>query len=56
MGSTWLRAGESCVLKVPSTIVPVEFNFVLNPAHPDFLSITLGKGGPFSLDPRVWNA
>ncbi len=54
VGSAWLRAGESCVLKVPSTIVPVEFNFVLNPAHPDFPLITIGKAEPFSLDPRVW--
>ena len=54
VGSIWLRAGESCVLKVPSTIVPVEFNFVLNPVHRDISSIKIGEGRPFSLDPRVW--
>jgi RES domain-containing protein len=54
LGSDWLRRGASCALKVPSAIVPVEFNYALNPAHPDFSSITVGREEPFSLDPRMW--
>ena len=56
LGSGWLHSGESCVLKVPSVIVPMEFNFVLNPAHPDFTAIEIGEGHPFSFDPRMWTS
>jgi RES domain-containing protein len=54
LGSEWLRSGESCVLGVPSAIVPVENNFVLNPAHPDFSAIEIGEAQTFSFDPRMW--
>ena len=54
LGSEWLRSGSSCVLRVPSAIVPIEFNFVLNPAHGAFGSIEIGRPEPFSLDSRMW--
>jgi len=54
LGSEWLRSADSCVLKVPSAIVPVEFNFLLNPSHPDFSTIEIGDDRPFSFDPRMW--
>ena len=56
LGSGWLHSGESCVLRVPSVIVPVEFNFVLNPVHPDFTAIEIGERRPFSFDPRMWTS
>lgn len=31
----WLLQQQSPVLKVPSAIIPVEFNYLLNPQHPD---------------------
>ena len=36
LGSEWLEAGKTLLLKVPSVIVPHESNYVLNPKHPDF--------------------
>ena len=36
MGSSWYNKQESLVLKVPSAIIPSEFNFVINTEHPDF--------------------
>ncbi len=54
VGTDWVRAGSSCVLRVPSAIVPVEHNFMLNPAHPEFARIEVGEPEPFSLDPRMW--
>ncbi len=56
LGSKWLRSGESCVLRVPSAIVPVEFNFLLNPNHPDFSTIEIGESRSFSFDPRMWKS
>jgi RES domain-containing protein len=41
------------VLKLPSAVVPEEFNYVLNPAHPDFGKISIGKPRVFKADPRL---
>jgi RES domain-containing protein len=35
LGSEWWQAGKTAVLKVPSAIVPNEFNYVINPDHRD---------------------
>ncbi len=53
MGSLWLRQGQSAVLKVPSAIIPDEWNYLLNPAHADFKHITLLRSEPFLFDPRL---
>ena len=53
VGDNWVRSGISAVLKVPSAVVPEEFNYVLNPAHPDFGRISIGKPRVFKADPRL---
>lgn len=52
-GDAWVRADKSAVLAVPSTIMPVETNFLLNPAHRDFRRIRIAKPEPFTFDPRL---
>lgn len=52
LGAEWARAGRTLVLRVPSAVVPGEFNYLLNPAHPDFKRAKIGKPEPFSFDPR----
>jgi RES domain-containing protein len=54
IGTGWVVSASSAVLKIPSVLVPVEHNYVLNPAHPDFDRIEIGKPEPFSFDPRMW--
>ena len=39
IGTEWLLSGRTAVLKVPSSIIKVQFNYVLNPLHPDFRKI-----------------
>ena len=56
IGSKWLRSGASCVLRVPSVLIPVESNFVLDPTHADFAAISIGPAEPFSFDPRMWKS
>ena len=53
LGAQWLRQLRSCVLAVPSVVVPAEYNFLINPLHPDFQYITLGDVEPLDLDPRL---
>jgi RES domain-containing protein len=53
-GTAWARDGTSAVLAVPSAIVPQEWNYLLNPLHPDFGSIRLLPPAPFEIDPRMW--
>jgi RES domain-containing protein len=36
LGDTWLEERRSVVLRVPSAIVPSEWNALLNPLHPAF--------------------
>ena len=54
IGAAWMRESRSAVLAVPSIIIPEELNYVLNPAHPDFRKITIGKPHDFAFDARLF--
>lgn len=53
-GSLWLNEKTSAVLKVPSILIPSEFNYLINPNHPDFRQIKIDSPIPFSFDFRMW--
>jgi RES domain-containing protein len=53
LGNAWLRGFSSCVLQVPSAIIPHEFNYLLNPAHPEFQLISIAAVEDFSFDNRL---
>ena len=53
IGDRWVAQGGSAVLRVPSVVVPDEFNYVLNPSHPGFADISIGEPMPFPFDPRL---
>lgn len=53
IGSQWAKEQRSLALRVPSAVVPGEFNYLLNPDHPDFTKVKRGKTQPFSFDPRL---
>ncbi|HEX8349994.1 MAG TPA: RES family NAD+ phosphorylase [Hymenobacter sp.] len=53
-GSRWVEEQRTLVLRVPSVLVPQEFNLLLNPAHPDFRKVRrVGEPEPFQLDERL---
>ncbi len=53
LGDAWVRERQSAVLAVPSIIIPEELNYVLNPAHPAFKKIRVGRPENFAFDPRL---
>lgn len=53
IGDLWVDQQPSAILRVPSVIVPEEFNYVLNPAHQDFPRVQIGTPQDFTIDPRL---
>ena len=53
IGDTWAKQQRSAVLKVPSIVVPEEHNYLMNPAHPDFAQIEVGRPVIYHFDPRL---
>ena len=54
IGEQWFRASRTAILSVPSVVIPLERNFVLNPIHREFAQVSIGQPEPFSFDPRMW--
>ncbi|HEV2062984.1 MAG TPA: RES family NAD+ phosphorylase [Thermoanaerobaculia bacterium] len=54
IGTAWARSLETAVLEVPSAVIPQERNYLLNPAHTDFVRIRSSRPEPFAFDPRMW--
>ena len=53
IGDAWVKEARSAVLEVPSVVIRSERNYLLNPAHPDFRRIRVGRAVPFAFDPRL---
>ena len=53
VGSSWALAGRSLALRVPSAVMPVSFNYLLNPAHPQAKGLEVLRQVQVSLDPRL---
>jgi len=53
LGTDWARSGRTAALVVPSAVVPIQRNFLLNPLHPDVARIKVGPPEPLALDPRL---
>ncbi|MEO8418131.1 MAG: RES family NAD+ phosphorylase [Methylophilaceae bacterium] len=53
IGDDWLHNQESAVLGVPSAVIPAEYNYLINPYHPDFSKIDIRKPAPFNTDQRL---
>ena len=51
VGDRWIQNQESVILKVPSAIIPVEYNYLINPSHPDFEKVDIHSPQKFAFDP-----
>jgi len=53
IGRAWAESGRSAVLAVPSAVTPSEWNYLLNPDHPEFKKLKIGDPEAFTFDPRL---
>jgi RES domain-containing protein len=53
LGDAWIASGRALGLLVPSVIIPVEQNLLLDPRHADMARVTVQSAFPFSFDPRL---
>lgn len=52
-GYIWLESEMTVALRVPSIIIPQEFNLVLNPDHKHFSKLEIGNAIPIPIDERI---
>ncbi len=52
IGDDFVALKSGAVLKVPSSIVPFEYNFLINPNHPDSKRITIISSNKLLFDGR----
>lgn len=54
IGDEFIQIKEYCVMKVPSAVVKGDFNYLLNPNHPDFKRIKISHYENFPFDKRIF--
>jgi RES domain-containing protein len=53
LGSEWAIAMRSLLLRVPSVVVPDEFNILINPKHPDMNRVVISSVERYIFDRRL---
>jgi RES domain-containing protein len=54
IGDDWVKSGDAAILAVSSVIIPEEFNYLINPKHPDFPKLKIDKPTRFAFDRRLF--
>lgn len=52
-GGNWYGRKSSLILTVKSAVLPTDWNYIVNAAHPDFTSIVFSPPLSIPLDPRL---
>ncbi|MCH7396532.1 RES family NAD+ phosphorylase [Belliella sp. DSM 107340] len=53
IGDDFINSNLAAVLKVPSSIIPQEFNYLINPIHPDIAKIKIVSKKQLKFDERL---
>jgi hypothetical protein len=56
VGHAWVSAVSQLAVRVPSVIIPEEFNILLNPRHAEYNNLVWSDPRPFRFDPRLFIA
>lgn len=52
-GSEWIAEGRSLALRVPSAVLPVSSNVLINPLHPQAKGVRVVRQVAVAVDPRL---
>jgi RES domain-containing protein len=52
-GDQWLARAEALLLRVPSAVIPIETNVLMNPQHPHAARVRIASSRKFAFDPRL---
>lgn len=53
-GTKWLNSNKTLALKVPSAVLPLQSNILINPNHELLTSLKIVKKGKLNLDSRMF--
>ena len=54
IGNDFIKGNPHLVLKVPSATVVGDYNYLINPRHPDFKTLKIKSIDPFVFDTRLF--
>lgn len=54
IGDQFLNQGSHFIMKMPSAVIPEEYNFLLNPAHPEFKLLKMIAQRKYGFDQRLF--
>lgn len=55
IGDQFIESERACVLKVPSAVVPGDFNYLINPDHAEFTQVEIVEVVDFHFDKRLFS-
>ena len=53
IGNNWLKSNKTLALKVPSAIMPLESNLLINSLHKDFFKLEIENFVDMNIDSRI---
>jgi RES domain-containing protein len=53
LSDQWLREGQFWIMRVPSAQSPTEYNYLLNPLHPEHRTLHISSIEPHPFDTRL---
>ena len=53
IGNNWLKSNKTLALKVPSAIMPLESNLLINSIHKDFFKLEIENFVDMNIDSRI---
>ncbi|MFN0050052.1 MAG: RES family NAD+ phosphorylase [Cytophagales bacterium] len=54
IGQAWSKSNQSMMLEVPSAIVPIDKNYLLNPNHSNYSQVEIIDIVPYQFDNRLF--
>ncbi len=54
IGNAFVTEAKCAILKIPSAVTPGDFNYLINPKHPDFSRIKIESVVKFPFDRRLF--